>query len=132
MQFGLHFVPLPGLSSSGDQVLGKHGRPSWGCDLSPPLSLPLGFLGVQQACLLLCAVCLLWGAYLWVRSSGWMSTVQNPKESWLATKPACGLVEEASLGLQLATSGSGSPCVPVSGGEWASPQRASSAQFFVL
>jgi len=62
MQFGLHFVPFPGLSSSGDQVLGKHGR----CNLLPPPSLPLGFLGVQLAHLLRCAVCLFWGADLWL------------------------------------------------------------------
>ena len=43
--------------------------PSWGCDLSPPLSLPLSFLGVQQASLLRCAVCLSWGADLWLRPS---------------------------------------------------------------
>ena len=30
------------------------------CDLSPPLSLPLGFLDVQQVRLLRCAVCLFW------------------------------------------------------------------------
>ena len=45
---GLHFVPFPGLSSSGDEMFGEHGC----CDLSPPPSLPLGFLGVQLAHLL--------------------------------------------------------------------------------
>ena len=35
-----------------------------GCILSPPLSQPLSFLGVQRACLLRCAVCLFWGADL--------------------------------------------------------------------
>ena len=57
---GLRFVPFPGLSSSGDQVFGKHSR----CDLSPPPSLPLDFLGVQPAHLL-----------------RQMLTVQNPKKS---------------------------------------------------
>ena len=75
---GLRLVPFPGLSSSGDQVFGEHG-----CyDLLPYLSLTLGFLGVQLACLL-----------------RWMSTVQYPKKSWLATKPAYSLVDDASLGL---------------------------------
>ena len=46
-----------------------------------PQSLPLGFLGVQLARLL-----------------RRMSTVQNPKKSRLATKPACSLVDNASLG----------------------------------
>ena len=59
---GLRFVPFPGPSSSGDEVFGQHGR----CNLSPPLSLLFGFLGVQPAHLL-----------------RWMVTVQNPrKSSW--------------------------------------------------
>ena len=53
-------VPFLGLSSSGDEVLGERGR----CSLSPPPSLPLGFLGVQPAHLL-----------------RWMLTVQNQKKS---------------------------------------------------
>ena len=36
--------------------------PVEGCDLSPPPSLLLCFLGVQPAQLLKCAVCLFWGA----------------------------------------------------------------------
>jgi len=59
-QLGLRFVPFPGLSSSGDQVFGKHGR----CNLSPPPSLLLSFLGVLPAHLL-----------------RQMLTVQNPKKS---------------------------------------------------
>ena len=51
------------------------------CDLSPPPSQPLGFLGVQWACLLRCAMCLLWGADLWLRPSQWMLAVRNPTES---------------------------------------------------
>ena len=61
-----------------------------------------------------------------------MSIVPNPKKSGLATKPACSLVEDASLELQLPPSGSGCPRLPVSGEGWAGPQPASSAQFFVL
>ena len=85
-RLGLRFVPFPGPSSSGDEVFGEHGH----CDLSPPTSLLLGFLGVQPAHLL-----------------RQMLTVQNPKKSWLAMKPACSLVDNASLGLRLPTSGSG-------------------------
>ena len=77
---GLCFVPFPDPSSSGDEVFGEHSR----CDLSPPLSLLLDFLGVQLVHLL-----------------RRMLTIQNPKKSWLATKPACGLVDNASLGLRL-------------------------------
>ena len=74
---GLRFVPFPGPSSSGHQVFGEHGH----CDLSPPPSLPLSFLGVQPAHIL-----------------RQMLTVQNPKKSWLAMKPACSWVDNASLG----------------------------------
>ena len=103
---GLRFVLFPGLRSSGDQVFGEHGR----CDLSPPPSLPLGFLGVQLVHLL-----------------RWMSTVQNPKKSWLAMKPACSLVDNASLGLRLPPSGSG--CLSPEGDGL---EPSSSAQSFVL
>ena len=54
------FCALPGPSSSGDEVFGERSR----CNLSPPPSLPLSFLGVQPAHLL-----------------RWMLTVQNPKKS---------------------------------------------------
>ena len=70
-------MPFPGPSSSDDQVLGERSR----CDLSPPLSLPLSFLDVQPVHLLRQVL-----------------TVQNPKKSWLAMKPACSLVDNASLG----------------------------------
>ena len=55
----------------------------WGV-LSPTPSQPLGFLGAQQEHCLRCAVCLLWGADLWLRPSWWMSTVQHLKKTWLA------------------------------------------------
>ena len=85
-QLGLRFVPFPGLSSSGDQELGELGR----CDLSPAPSLPLGFLGVQRVHLLRHAMCLFWGADLWLQPSRQTSTVQNPKKSGSARKPPCG------------------------------------------
>ena len=71
IRLGLHFVPFPGPSSSGDQVFGERSR----CDVSTPPSLPIGFLSIQPAHLL-----------------RWMSTVQNPKRFWLATNFACSLV----------------------------------------
>ena len=108
---GLCFVPFPGQSISGDQVFGKHSR----CDLSPLPTLPLGFLGVQLA-----------------HGLRWMLTIQNPKKSWLAMKPACNSVDYASLGPRLPPSGSGCPRLPVTGGEWVGLQQASSAQSFVL
>ena len=74
---GLRFVPFPGPSNSGDEVIGEHGC----CNLLPLLSLLLGFLGVQPA-----------------HHLRQMLTVQNPKKSWLAMKPACNLVDNDSLG----------------------------------
>jgi len=59
------------------QVFGECGRQ----DLSPSPSLRFSFLGVQQAHLL-----------------RRMLTIQNPKKSWLTMKPACSLVNNASLG----------------------------------
>ena len=58
-QLGLRFVPFPSLSSSGDEVFGKHSR----CNLLPPPCLLFGFLGAQPAHLL-----------------RQMLTVQNPKK----------------------------------------------------
>ena len=96
---------------SGDQVFGKHSRSY----LSPLPSLLLGFLGVQLVHLL-----------------RQMLTIKNPKKSWLAMKTSCSLVDNASLGPLLPTSGSGCPCLPISGGECARLQPSSSAQSFVL
>ena len=93
------------------QVLGKQGC----CNLSPLLPLPLGFLDVQPA-------------YLLRR----MLTIQNPKKSWLAKKPACSLVDNVSLGPRVPPSHSGCPCLPVTRGGWAGLHPASSAQSFVL
>ena len=66
--------------------------PVEGCDLSPPPSQLLGFLGVQRALLLRCAMCLFWGADLWLQPSQGMSTVQNPKKSSLITRPTWSVV----------------------------------------
>ena len=72
----LHFLSLSGPSSSGDQVLGEHG-----CCKTYRLPCPCRcFLGLQLAHLL---------RQMW--------TVQNPKKSWLAMKPACGKVDDSSL-----------------------------------
>ena len=90
----LGFVHFPGLScsGSGSRVLHKgadsvgpafcalprseqlrwpgawraQSPQGWGCILLPAPSQQLGFLGVQWACLLRCAMCLFWGADLWL------------------------------------------------------------------
>ena len=72
-------------------------------------SLPLGYLGVQPAHLL-----------------RWMLTVQNPKKSSLAKKPAYSFVDNVSLGLRLPPSVSG--CLSPEGD---GPQLAISVQSFV-
>ena len=81
--------------------------PRWGVHLITSPVPAAGFSGCLQVHLLRCAVCLFWGADLWLRPSRRMSTVQNPKKSWLATKPVCSLVDNASLGPQLPPYGSG-------------------------
>ena len=98
-------MPFPGPSSSGDEVFGEHGH----CDLSPPLSLPLGFLRCTTS----------------VPSQ---ADVDRPEpHSQLAKKPACSLVDNVSLGLLLPPSGSG--CLSPEGDGL---QPASSVQSFVL
>ena len=73
----------------------------------------LGFLGVQLAHLL-----------------RQMMTVQNPKKSSLAKKPACSLVDNVSLGLRLTPSSpSGSGCLSPEGDGL---QPANSVPSFVL
>ena len=50
-----------------------------------PCPSHLGFLGEQWERCLRCAVCLLWGADLWLRPFWQMSTVQDPRKTWVAT-----------------------------------------------
>ena len=83
--------------------------PGAGCVLSTPPSQPLSFLSGCRHIPLRRAMCLFWGADLWLWPSQRTSTIQNPKKSWLATEPACSLVEDASLGLRLPLFGSGCP-----------------------
>ena len=64
--------------------------------------------------------------------SGGCRPSRIPMKSWLAMKPACSLVDDASVGPQLPPSDSGCPRLPVSGRGCANPQPASSAQSFVL
>ena len=59
--------------------------PGGRCILSPPWSQPFGFLGVQWGHHLRCAVCLLWGADLWLWPSWQISIIQDPRKTWLAT-----------------------------------------------
>ena len=58
------------------------------------------------------AACLLWGADLWLRPSWWMSTVQDPRKTWLATGSLLAVWKRMqSLGPSLPLP-SGSGCCP--------------------
>ena len=90
-------------------MFGEHGR----CDLSPLPCLLLRFLGVPLAPLL-----------------RRMVTVQSPKKSQLAKKPACSLEDNVSLGLRFPASGPlGSGCLSPEGDGL---QLANSVLSFVL
>ena len=82
---GRRFVPFPGPSSSGDQVLGQCTLPRWAVRLITSPSQPLGFLCAQRERCLRRAVCLLWGHDLWQQPSRRMATVQDPRKTCLAT-----------------------------------------------
>ena len=76
--------------------------PSWGLHLIASPAPAARFSGCTTGVpSQVCRVCLFWGADLWLRPSRQMSTIQNPKKSWLVMKPAWCLVEDASLGPQL-------------------------------
>ena len=82
---GPAFCALPRLSSSGDQVLGECTLPRWG-SVSFHLPGPSHLVSwVHKECCLRCALCLLWGADLWLRASWWMPTIQDPRKTWLTT-----------------------------------------------
>ena len=66
-----------GLSSSGDQVFGE-----WTVSCGPCVLITSP---VPATWFPPCAVCLLWGADLRLQLSWQMSTIQDPRETWLAT-----------------------------------------------
>ena len=59
--------------------------PSVQCILPPPWSQLPGFLVAPQEHCLRCVVCLLWRANLRLQPSWQMSTIQDPRKTWLAT-----------------------------------------------
>ena len=141
-QLGLHFVPmfcdLPRSEQLRRPGAWQAHTPQVRHILLPPWSQTLSFLGAQLH--LRCAICLFWGADLWLRPSSWMSTIQDPKKTWLATDsllavryvmPPLGTSLHLSFWLWLAPTR-----LPASGEGWAGPQPASSllvfAQSFVL
>ena len=106
----MHFVPFPGLSSSGDQVTGECTVPGGPCVLITSQSWLLGFPGVLQEQCLRCAMCLLQRADLRLQPSWWMSTIQDLRKTWLAAgslftvwwkMPSMGLRWQQPLAFQL-------------------------------
>ena len=83
-------MPLPGLSSSGYQVLDECTPQVGGATYHLPCP-SCCFLGVQQEYCLRCAMCLLWGANLLVdvNRPGYQEDLVS---NW---EPACSLVEDA-------------------------------------
>ena len=81
---GVHSVPFPGLSSSGNQVLGQCTVPGGPCILITSLVLAAPFPGgtpwaPSQAC---CVSPL--ESYLRLWLCWWISTIQDLKKTWLA------------------------------------------------
>ena len=111
-------------------------RLGWACILCPSQVRAAQVMrclasAVTAAYRLPCPCCSVFWVYSW-HLLRWMWTVQNPKKSWLAPKPACSLVDNAALGSQLPPSSSDCPRLPVTRGGCAGLQPASSAQSFVL
>ena len=63
-RFGLRFVPFPGLSSSGDQVLGERTLPTWGSASYHLLSPSHLVSWMYSGSAISGELCLLWGADL--------------------------------------------------------------------
>ena len=76
------FCALPRSEQLRDQVLGERTLPRCGASYHLPCSSRLvswvlsGVSGVP---------CLFWGADLWLRNSWRMSTIQDPRKTWVAT-----------------------------------------------
>ena len=79
------FCPSQVQASQATRCLANAVSPGGEFVLSPPWSQPLSFLGGSMCVRLQCALCLFWGADLWLRPSRQKSTIQNPKGFWLAT-----------------------------------------------
>ena len=118
------FRPAQARAAQVTRCLASAVAPRWGCSLSPPPSQSLGFLGVQRASVP-CAC---------VYSGELISVCNPPGECRLPIIPRSLLAVWYQMLLwgRLPPSGSGCPRLPVSGGRWAGPQPASSAQCFVL
>ena len=108
--------------------------------LSPPQSQLLSFPHAPRERCLRCAMCLFWGADLWLQPSWQTSTVQDPRKTWLATGSLLTVGGGFYLWVQdcpsPSSSGSHPPASWPPAGGGAGPQLASSplvfTQSFVL
>ena len=73
------FCPSQVRAAQATRCLASSVSPGGEFVLSPPWSQALGVLGGSRCALLQCALCLFWGADLWLRPSWQKSTIQNPK-----------------------------------------------------
>ena len=93
-RLGLHFVPSPSRAAQGTRSLTSALSP--GAAQLPSPSLPQ-FPGA----LVLCTMCLFWGADLWLQPSQQISPIQNLRKSLVRNlKPVCSLVGEAISGAE--------------------------------
>ena len=124
------FCPSQVRAAQATRCLASSVSPGGEFVLSPPWSQALGVLGGSGCALLQCALCLFWGADLWLRPSWQKSTIQNPKGFWLAT--GCLLARDCLSGAKFASFQLWLPCscFPVSSGGWANPQPSSSPLVF--
>ena len=100
-------MPFPGPSSSGDQVLDEHTL----LRCSASYHLPCPSRSVSPVLCLRCAMCLFWGADLWLQPSQQMSSIQDPRKAWMVTGSLLAVWwRMPSLRLSLPLSGSG--CCP--------------------
>ena len=97
-QMGMRFVPFPGPSSSGDQVLGECTVPNWPCVCLNHLPGPRRLVfWVRCSGTISGVMCLLWGVDLRLQPTWRMSTTQDPRKTWLATGCLLSLVEDAEM-----------------------------------
>ena len=109
-------------SSSGNQEIDE--RTLFRCSATSPLPVKASV----SARALGCALCLFWGATLWLRPSRRMSTIQNLRKSLVRNwKPVCSLVGDALSEAEFAPFWTGAHLPPASCGGWASLQPASSS-----
>ena len=95
---GPAFCALPDPSSLGNQVLDE--RTLFRCSATYPLPSPSLSFPVHPV---RCALCLFWGADLWLRPSRRISTIQNFRKSLVRNwKPVCSFVGDALSGAKFA------------------------------